>query len=239
MIKQTTLKIYALHCDGVDSNCEHPYSVDNVDTRYLSKNKDILLRRSRKEDWKEIGNQHFCPNCFPTVKDVRVISLWQPWATLFAYGIKKLETRPRATSHRGIYLIHASKNKSSKAVAFSDAHPYRNELIDLGYNRFEELPFGYIIGACVITDCYKMGDEPAINGTPINPKEQSLGDYSPGRWAWECTAHQGICRPRYIPYTGSQGYYGKFKHDGLDENELVNTLIRDTVDKYSRIITTK
>jgi hypothetical protein len=40
---------------------------------------------------------------------VRALSLWQPWASLVAEGIKTIETRSWGTRHRGPLAIHASK----------------------------------------------------------------------------------------------------------------------------------
>ena len=45
-------------------------------------------------------------------KQYKVLTLWQPWATLLVHGIKKIETRPKATTwtkEKGIYLIHAAQ----------------------------------------------------------------------------------------------------------------------------------
>jgi Sigma-70, region 4 len=36
------------------------------------------------------------------------LSLWEPWATLWAAGVKKYETRSWATAYRGEILIHAA-----------------------------------------------------------------------------------------------------------------------------------
>lgn len=40
-----------------------------------------------------------------------VLSLWQPWATLMALGVKTIETRSWSTRYRGPLLIHAAKRK--------------------------------------------------------------------------------------------------------------------------------
>lgn len=42
----------------------------------------------------------------PTIK---ALSIWQPWASLVAAGVKRHETRHRATSYRGPVAIHAAK----------------------------------------------------------------------------------------------------------------------------------
>ena len=45
---------------------------------------------------------------------MKLLSLWEPWATLMAIGAKKIETRSWATSYRGWLAIQASKGGLSK-----------------------------------------------------------------------------------------------------------------------------
>ncbi|HVM07165.1 MAG TPA: ASCH domain-containing protein [Acidimicrobiales bacterium] len=40
---------------------------------------------------------------------MKAISLWQPWASLIAYGVKTIETRSWSTPYRGRIAIHAAK----------------------------------------------------------------------------------------------------------------------------------
>lgn len=39
---------------------------------------------------------------------IPVLSLWQPWASLVALGVKTIEARSQATNHRGPLAIHAA-----------------------------------------------------------------------------------------------------------------------------------
>lgn len=41
--------------------------------------------------------------------EYKTITLWQPYATLVATGIKQYETRSWPTNYRGPLLIHAAK----------------------------------------------------------------------------------------------------------------------------------
>ncbi len=58
---------------------------------------------------------------------MKAISLWQPWATLVALGIKQTETRHWATKHRGQLAIHAAKRwrpeQQQAALRFAEQHP--------------------------------------------------------------------------------------------------------------------
>ena len=39
---------------------------------------------------------------------MKVLTLWQPWATLIALGLKRYETCSWATFCRGLLLLHAA-----------------------------------------------------------------------------------------------------------------------------------
>src|ERR1700694_3122793 len=51
---------------------------------------------------------------------MKALSLWQPWASLIAMGLKEFETRHWATSYRGPLVIHAAK-RPLEADTLSDA----------------------------------------------------------------------------------------------------------------------
>lgn len=40
---------------------------------------------------------------------MKALSLWQPWASLIAHELKRVETRHWTTPYRGLVLIHAAK----------------------------------------------------------------------------------------------------------------------------------
>lgn len=50
------------------------------------------------------------------IRVLKAISLWEPWATLIALGLKTIETRTWSTSHRGPLLICASKRTDGPAL---------------------------------------------------------------------------------------------------------------------------
>lgn len=47
---------------------------------------------------------------------MRALSLWQPWASLIALGVKTIETRGWSTKYRGPLLIHAAKRAPDRWV---------------------------------------------------------------------------------------------------------------------------
>lgn len=46
---------------------------------------------------------------------MKLLSLWEPWATLMAIGAKRIETRSWSTPYRGWLAIHASEGGLAKA----------------------------------------------------------------------------------------------------------------------------
>ena len=45
---------------------------------------------------------------------MKAITIWQPWASLLAHGVKQYETRSWATSYRGPIAIHAAAREPRK-----------------------------------------------------------------------------------------------------------------------------
>jgi len=153
---------------------------------------------------------------------VKVLTLWQPWASLFAAGIKTIETRPKPTNHtidKGIYLIHAAKKWDKFQRDICNTHPFKH-LIES--NKLE-MSLGAIIGSIEIVRCNKIVSEIpghsdvflADNNDEIieivNHNEIPLGDYRTGRFAWIGINPKLLIDP--VPYKNGQGYYQNFKGD--------------------------
>lgn len=97
---------------------------------------------------------------------MKCISLWQPWATLWAIGAKRIETRHWPTNHRGPILIHAAKKLTCDIPGLLDAirkdwEHWSDALRADGCVLDEErkliglggLPRGAIVGAVCLDDC--------------------------------------------------------------------------------------
>ena len=118
------------------------------------------------------------------------LTLWQPWASYIAEGLKRYETRswglPGRFYHRPL-AIHAAKRP-----AFKD--PW---LPELDY----EPPLGafvavVIVDACIPTnDWWNMADQ-------LSLLERSVGDFGPDRFAWRISAVFKLPEP--IPFRGGQ-----------------------------------
>lgn len=146
---------------------------------------------------------------------IKVISLWQPWASLVALGEKTIETRSWKTNYRGPLAIHATASmpKLAKELCLT-AHfktaLWRNLIITP-----LELPLGKIIATCNLTECYEILPDThnyAFYGTSQmgialhkNSSEYAFGDYTPGRYAWILKDIEMLSEP--ILAKGQQGFW--------------------------------
>lgn len=165
---------------------------------------------------------------------MKIITLWQPWATLIALGIKKFETRSWSTRYRGKLAIHAAKRKVNKNALEKIAFDLSGQLdyLDIQSNDY---PQGVIIAVCEVISCSFMVDRETLyqlyNKVKINERdansypltylvqhaqkkdciwidevsivEKSVGDWRPGRYAWQLDRVQQL--DKMISYKGGQG----------------------------------
>ncbi len=127
---------------------------------------------------------------------MRCISLWQPWASFWAWGIKIHETRGWHTNYRGELLIHAAKRKAD-----AEDLEYYEDIFELIGKTPKDLVYGALIGRGNLVAC-KRTEVVQFETTKI---DLVLGDFSDGRFAWELRDVQEFAQP--IPYRGSQGFF--------------------------------
>lgn len=110
---------------------------------------------------------------------MKAISLLQPWASLVVMGLKTIETRSWATSHRGTMLIHASRGKAGSI--FGEQVAFRQHIPD-----FAAMPFGAIIGSVTLTAVVPITETglPGHSMAALTMEEKAFGDYTVGRFAW-------------------------------------------------------
>lgn len=109
---------------------------------------------------------------------MKALSLIEPWASLVALGHKRVETRSWAPPPSMIgqrIAIHASKSREAIVDGTAD------RLFKLaGAAMPEAWPLGRIIAVATIAKAQRTEEARAL----ISSKEESFGNYSPGRWAW-------------------------------------------------------
>lgn len=142
------------------------------------------------------------------LESFKAISLWQPWASAIALGLKKIETRNRPTFVEGRIAIHASLllNKPGKqklAELLRDfpisAAPLKQFLVDGDF----VLPRGCVVALAEIEDspCVEM----LKTHLKQHPMESALGDYSAGRYGWILKNVQPLRKP--FPCKGKQNWF--------------------------------
>jgi hypothetical protein len=109
------------------------------------------------------------------------LTLTQPWASLVAWGEKRVETRGWRTPRRGRLGIHAAKGFPREAIALCFEEPFRSALRRAGVRKPGELPRGALLGFTELRDCVPTT---GFEAAGLSEQEQAFGDYSEGRWAW-------------------------------------------------------
>ena len=137
---------------------------------------------------------------------MKVITIWQPYATLLITDIKKYETRSWKTKHRGLIGIHAAK-KPIKAVAKLLPEDVKRT-INNACRKYQhehgkhDFSTGAIIGTAELMDCHII-DEAFIQ--TLTEEEKAMGDFTPGRYAWEFMSKS---EDLYVPeIIGGQGLW--------------------------------
>lgn len=147
---------------------------------------------------------------------MKCLSLWQPWASWMAWGVKSIETRSWYTSYRGPLLIHAAKTEKGCEEFFNTP-----ELLAL-WRKYDkgpdDLPFGAIIAVADLAGCRATEELlPMISETV-----RLLGNYEPGRFGWMTRNAREFAQP--IPYRGMQGLFDVPDEVVREAIEAVQTL---------------
>lgn len=148
---------------------------------------------------------------------MKAITVWQPWATLIALRLKRMETRGWPTKHRGPLAIHAAKKIDQEAC---EREPIKSLLAQHGYTA-DNLPTGAVVAVAQLTECWNVLGESQVPvpGTmvlndPTNERmfgllrdtnEFKFGDFTAGRYAW--WLGDVLQLPQPIPAIGRQGLW--------------------------------
>ena len=165
--------------------------------------------------------------------EMYALTLWQPWATLIAEGIKVFETRswkpPKNLIGQQI-AIHAAKKKPTREEIDNYSTAIRREMEKLyGFtNWWETIPYGSIIATTTIGGFFFVQEvvdafvrvkglrtDESHKSTPGYLDIDMFGDYSPGRYAWRLWDLSKEIEP--IPAKGKLGLW-VWKRDSDDEN---------------------
>jgi hypothetical protein len=146
---------------------------------------------------------------------MKCLSLWQPWASLMAAGLKRYETRHWQTSYRGPIAIHAARKVAPEARSFGEDLAYasgeeiRRALdalpcdiddrcwITLGQSAW---PAGVVLATGVLVDC--IPTERLLN---VTAREEEFGNFADGRFAWQIDQMKPLTPPPILK--GQQGLF--------------------------------
>lgn len=146
---------------------------------------------------------------------MKVLSLLQPWASLWVAGAKRIETRSFGTKYRGRVAVHASKRFGVDEKHLCSTTRFAAPLTALGCKTLGDIPLGVLLGWVTLTDCQEMvavpfGCEPpdafcvASSNPALTPNEHAFGNYQTGRFAW-LTSTERLVLADPIPMRGSLG----------------------------------
>lgn len=140
---------------------------------------------------------------------MKCISLWQPWATLVARGLKTVETRHWHTNHTGYLAIHAAKKPKTldrlKEILNNLAHPGAKTVIApmklMEALKDETWPGGVVVAVVNMVKC--VPTQTFVK--EISFWEKAFGNYEPDRFAWVFGAITALEKP--VPTVGRQGFW--------------------------------
>lgn len=151
---------------------------------------------------------------------MRCLSMWEPWCTLMAGGLKKVETRgPHLAGLKpGLLVIHAAKRWTAEQSGLCCIEPFRSALAELGVkDPAVELPFGCIVGAVSVRAVVPTGSvgfdhqprffsfDSTAGELVVGGWERAFGDYTPGRVAVVTLNPHRFAFPQEM--TGRQGLF--------------------------------
>jgi len=178
----------------------------------------------------------FCSPLAPRpqpLDELRMLTVYQPWASLLAGGVKKIETRSRAYAYKGLLFIHAGLFEDDTTTQVACLN--RSQLGGLKYDIlvhqwWKRLPRGCIVGAVRMARC--MSTEDLIEAGRVDGMEKSLGDYGVDRFGWlmedavlfknpiGCKGGQG---PRFVPGPTAKRVMDEL-HASANEMQLASLL---------------
>lgn len=139
----------------------------------------------------------------------KALTVWQPYASLLAAGLKRCETRGWSTHYRGPLIVHAAKSVSGMSALLHCPALLRRmqELLrDFDARNGTDLatyPMGAPLG--VVDLVHVSPVETVAAHAHTSPDELAFGDYTPGRFAWH------MVRPRVLrrrpSWPGAQGLW--------------------------------
>lgn len=144
---------------------------------------------------------------------MKALSLWQPWASAMAVGLKTIETRsweaPKYLyGHR--FAICAAKKNSPEIRAFwaekvRSRPAFLDRFFDHRIDDWTEMPLGFAVCLGTLVRCVSTNAEPSAD-LKAGLHDQDWGDFSADRFGWFFKDIEPLDWRKY-PVTGRQGIF--------------------------------
>jgi hypothetical protein len=145
---------------------------------------------------------------------MKVITVRPPWADAIACGAKRFETRSWPTSYRGALAIHAGTGDMMQIRAFLGMGEFQRALAPLVGKPLDmqsaltwcdvtanDVHRGAVVAVCRLENCLPTVD---LSQQAIR-REERLGDFSSGRYAWYLTGVVRLAQP--VKWSGRLGLH--------------------------------
>lgn len=148
---------------------------------------------------------------------MRALTVRQPWASLIALGVKRIETRSWDTQYRGPLAIHAANAIPLRLGRHATYGPYDVERDRAGLLlRGGDLPWPYRLpnGAIVaVVDLFQTRQTASAEHKP-NTLERALGWHESGWYAWSLSSVSPLDP---ITATGRPGLWNWIPPSGIED----------------------
>lgn len=133
---------------------------------------------------------------------VRALSLWQPFASMVASGLKPIETRLQKTDVRGRFVVCATQKVAPPAIYDAALRRMADAGVDVAPYRPDVVVRGSALAIAKLTGCREMtpADEPLAW---VHYLDEDTGK---PRWAWE-TDPAALKRLRPFHVSGGQRWF--------------------------------
>jgi hypothetical protein len=135
---------------------------------------------------------------------IKAITVYQVWAMLILWKLKRWETRSWRPQMRlgDLLLIHAGKKFGGAERQYLMQEPYKTALVKYGITDARaQLPFGAALCIAKLVSVRRVED---IRDN-LTWMERSFGNYADGRFGWELEIVHVFEKP--IPMQGAQGIF--------------------------------
>src|SRR5688500_6348966 len=85
---------------------------------------------------------------------IKIVSLWEPWASLVMIGAKKFETRSWWPNYTGPLGIQAAKKWNRELAELCQTEPFETVLAGAGINGPDDFHFGCALGVVELVDIF-------------------------------------------------------------------------------------